>query len=183
MDKSFNPDAAAKPLPTTKPQIFAFDQLITEKSSESDRSKEEDDEEEEIFEYRLNADPIRFFRTHYPTENNVKTPNYPLLAGPEVRTCDHRYYTKQKHDESKRLGVVIPVPFYSNDGSLKGMISAVILSTSVEKFFLILTTRYLAAGMALPLIRQARRLQQAFLLSLITRAHETAFTSNHYPLT
>lgn len=89
-------------------------------------------EETEIYEYRLLKKQLAWFKQHYPTIDNIDGLNIPIIAGPEVITCDNSRFSKVTNLDSDRSGIVFSVPFYGMNGTLKGSISAIILSNALK---------------------------------------------------
>lgn len=117
-----DPDAAHEP-------IVTFDHLILNRSADSDSDEDHEELEEiEIHEYRLMRKQINWFKQHYPRQDKITALEYPALSGPEVITCDNRYYYASDPDDRNRKGMVFSVPFYGPDGELRGCVSAVILT-------------------------------------------------------
>jgi signal transduction histidine kinase/DNA-binding response OmpR family regulator len=85
-------------------------------------------EETEIYEYRLLREQLAWFKQHYPTMEKVDGINTPIIAGPEVITCDNSRFSRVTKLDADRSGLVFSVPFYDMDGTLKGSVSAIILS-------------------------------------------------------
>ena len=87
----------------------------------------------EIYEYQLMADQASWLKRKYPNTNSITGLEVPFISGPEVITCDNRRYNSTANDPD-RAGVVFSVPFYGTDGKIKGMISAIILSSALKQF-------------------------------------------------
>ncbi len=122
-------DPEKKDLITGKQQepILMFDNKISDKETTSEKYFEE-----EIHEYRLIHEQVIYFKQHYPDTENINHQNPPMISGREVITCDNTEYNKTKNDDD-RLGIVFSLPFYGEDGKLKGVISAIIRSNSIKK--------------------------------------------------
>jgi diguanylate cyclase (GGDEF)-like protein/PAS domain S-box-containing protein len=125
---------------TGKPEepILMFDELITDRSGGfrgSDYADEKEEgrrEEVEIFEYRLLREQMARLKKNYPTAQSVKGLNVPMISGREVITCDNTEYNKSLLD-ADRMGLIFSVPFYGNDGRLKGTISAIIRTKALQR--------------------------------------------------
>ncbi|MFO0829342.1 MAG: ATP-binding protein [Phycisphaerales bacterium] len=117
--------------------ITTFDELIVGREAEADAVRPDDDNEEleevEIFEYRLMKRQLAWMREHVPDESSIQGLEYPALCGPEVITCDNSRYSRLRPDDKDRSGLVYSVPFYAPSGELKGCISCVILTHSIEE--------------------------------------------------
>lgn len=128
------PDADASD-PRPREPITTFDELIVERHAdqgEDDKHHESELEEIEIFEYRLMAKQIACFKDKFPTQSSVHGLDYPIVCGPQVVTCDNTRYSPSKPDDQDRRGLVFSVPFYAPDGTLKGCVSAVILTAALQ---------------------------------------------------
>ena len=90
-------------------------------------------EEVEIYEYRQMRDQLAVLTQKVPTRP-AAVQDYAMLAGPEVITCDNSVYVAS-HDDADRKGFIFTVPFYGDDGYLRGGISA-ILRTGVLRSLL-----------------------------------------------
>ena len=115
--------------------ITTFDELIVGRHAEhTENHKSSDSEipEIEIFEYRLMKQQLAWLKSHYPREENVVGVKYPALSGPEVITCDNTRYKPSAPNDKDRSGLVYSVPFYGEDGVLKGCVSGVILTYAIS---------------------------------------------------
>ncbi len=90
-------------------------------------------DEVEIHEYRQIKRQLAWLRQHHPTEGTFKGFDYPAICSPEVVTSDNRYFSPSKPDDHARSGVVYSVPFYGDDGKLRGCVSGVILTRQFEE--------------------------------------------------
>ncbi len=89
--------------------------------------------EVEIYEYRLMKSQLAWLREHAQREESIRDLEYPMISGPEVITCDNTRVRPDAPDDRDRAGLVLSVPFYGSDGSLRGSISGVILTRALEK--------------------------------------------------
>ncbi len=89
-------------------------------------------EELEIYEYRLMRDQLAQLKMLAPVESAFGGLDYPAIGGPAVVTCDNRRFSPSDLDDSARKGIVISVPFYGSDGRLKGMVSGILLTSTVK---------------------------------------------------
>ena len=114
--------------------ILMFDELIVNGGKGSATGGEAKGEPEiESFEYRQYVEQFEWFRAHAATNSSFAELQVPMISGPEVITCDNRYFNQSKRD-ADRMGVSFAVPFYGEDGALKGSIVAVILSSTLRGF-------------------------------------------------
>jgi signal transduction histidine kinase/CheY-like chemotaxis protein len=137
----FDPDAI-DPY-TGKPQepITTFDELIVGRTADtrSDARGRSDApvanpqvEEIEIYEYRLMRRQIAILRERFPTESEIDQLSYPAIIGEEVITCDNRFYSPSHPNDDDRRGLVISIPFYGADGKMRGIVSAVVLTSAIR---------------------------------------------------
>ena len=119
---------------TNLPQtpITTFDEFILGKTIETTQEPEKNEPkipEIEIFEYRLMKRQIAWLKDHYPLESQIEKLNVPLISGPEVITCDNSRYSVEHPNDLDRTGLVLSVPYYDENGNLKGLVSGIILSS------------------------------------------------------
>lgn len=109
---------------TGKPKgpILMLDEAVASTSRTEDGHAEQPTEEFEYAELRRQLDLLK--RT-YPKADNVEGLKVPFISGTSVITCDHEEYKSTGNDED-RTGIILSVPFYGEDGNLKGTISAII---------------------------------------------------------
>ncbi len=129
---SFNPDAHPDESDAAREPWVTFDHLILGRSRDHHLAQDAEELEElgeiEVHEYRLIRRQLAWFKQHYPNQDRITGLQYPALSGPEVVTCDNRYYSANDPDDANRKGMVISVPFYGPNGELRGCVSAVILT-------------------------------------------------------
>jgi len=82
-------------------------------------------EEVEIFEYRALKEQMKFLQEHYPTIKSVDGLNLPFISSAGLPTCDNADFDKT-HKEADRDGIMLSVPFFGDDGKLKGSVTAVL---------------------------------------------------------
>ena len=123
--------------------IIMFDQLIVGRNADATvergeapaaKTVEEAEhaEEIEIYEYRLMRDQLTRLKRQAPLEAGVGGLEYPAIGGPQVVTCDNRDFSPAAPDDEARSGIVYSVPFYGTDGKFKGMVSAIVLSSTLK---------------------------------------------------
>ena len=130
-----DPDAIDPETKQAQTPITTFDELIVERNADQPKAEVEHEskvEEIEIFEYRLMKKQLAWFRERCPSESSIQGLNYPVLCGPEVITCDNTRYSPSRPNDKDRSGLVFSVPFFAPDGTLKGCISAVILTAALQ---------------------------------------------------
>ena len=76
-------------------------------------------------------DHAAWFKAHRPTLGSGGTLDVPFIAGPEVVTCDNTLFISSREDVD-RSGVIFSVPFYGIDGRIRGLVSAIILTRSIQ---------------------------------------------------
>ncbi len=151
-------------LMTGKPEepILMFDQLIVGRSLnpgnkavkvDADVAGLEPLEEVETYEYKLLQEQLAWLKQHYPTIESFEGISVPVIAGREVITCDNSRFSRTTKVDADRSGLVFSVPFYDQDGVLKGSISAIILSHAFrdlmpKKDFALVNTAYNYVGMS-----------------------------------
>jgi diguanylate cyclase (GGDEF)-like protein len=124
---------------TGKPQepIVMFDELIVDAAkrlpaSAQERLTESSREEVEIHEYRELARQIAWFRDHFPNRNSFAALDTPVLASASLITCDNTQFVHSGKD-ADRSGTIFSVPFYRQDGTLGGVVSAIILDRALAR--------------------------------------------------
>lgn len=143
----FDPDAIDPNTGRFQEPITTFDELIVGRNAETADSRLSDAspahihralkvEEIEIHEYRLMKEQLSILKARFPNEAEVPRLAYPAIAGREVITCDNTRYSPSKPNDKDRSGLVYSVPFYGLDGTLRGMVSAVILTSAVRDMLL-----------------------------------------------
>ena len=90
-----------------------------------------DHEEVESFEFSQLVDHAKWLKEHYPNISDIKKLEVPFISGPEVITCDNRIFATTGVD-GDRSGIMFSVPFYGNDGKISGLISAIVLTSSLR---------------------------------------------------
>jgi signal transduction histidine kinase len=130
---------------TGKPEepILMFDELIVNagaarprveplsSSAELELGKTIGPPEIETYEYRQLAEHAQWFKRHFPTSETIRGLNTPYISGPEVITCDNTTFIHSGKD-ADRSGVMFSVPFFGQDGRIRGMISAIVLTSALR---------------------------------------------------
>jgi len=129
---TLDPDGEHKDRPR-EPWI-TFDSLILGRTAgEPEQHKAHEEVEEiEIFEYRLMRQQLDRMLAAYPTIDTIDGLAYPMLAGPPVVTCDNTRFDPAHPDDADRTGIVLSVPIYGSDGTLRGCVSAVMLNHAIR---------------------------------------------------
>ncbi len=117
----FNPQAIDPVTLRSQEPIIMFDEKIASKET----GIGSDIKEEEGQEYSLLKEHVRYFSKNYPTYLNFAEMHLPFISGPAAITCDNSEYT-YSHNDADRSGLVFSVPFYGEDGLLKGTVSTII---------------------------------------------------------
>ncbi len=138
----FDPDRTDPATGKGEMPILEFDELVVnararhEAASKGEKLDEEElerpAEEIEIFEHRELMKQLAWLRINYPTAASIDGMKVPLVSSSEVITCDNTNFIHTGKD-SDRLGVIFSVPFYDEDGALKGAISAIVLTSVLGK--------------------------------------------------
>lgn len=139
-----NPDAIDPVTKQPEVPILMFDELIVGGGSPGatadaapadgqavDSSAGTKPEEVEIYEYHQLQEQMKWLRQNYGNVDKVKGLDLPLISGGEVITCDNTDYDKTLVD-ADRKGVLLSVPFYGPDGTLKGTVTAIIRTNNVK---------------------------------------------------
>ena len=128
---------------TLEAPILMFDDLIARsrqvpqslipKSQNSQGGKEDIPADQlEIYEYAQLEQQLAWFGWNYPDRLATDGLLLPMLSGAEVITCDISQF-QYSHADSDRKGLIFSVPFYGPEGTLKGSISAIILTDSLQR--------------------------------------------------
>jgi signal transduction histidine kinase/CheY-like chemotaxis protein len=125
---------------TGKPEepILMFDELITAfgKGDKARGAASEDEasaeEEVEIDEYAQLKDHTAWFQKNHPIASTIDGLNVPMISGAEVITCDNTEFNRSKND-ADRKGLMFSVPFFGEDGRLKGTITAIVRTNAFRK--------------------------------------------------
>ena len=122
--------------------IIEFDELVVNARARRNAASkgEELDEEElerpaeeiELYEHRELMKQLAWLKINYPTVASIDGMKVPLVSSSEVITCDNTNYIHTGED-ADRLGMIFSVPFYDEDGALKGAISAIVLTSVMGK--------------------------------------------------
>ena len=121
--------------------ILMFDELITAATRRGEKENSEKGpttvaeaesvDEVEIYEYRQLRNQMTWFQQHYPKIDTIDGLKVPFFNGPDVITCDNSVFDTTKAD-ADRAGVIFSVPFYGQDGLLKGTISAIMRTEALR---------------------------------------------------
>ena len=134
---SFDPEAIDPATGELQEPKITFDELIIGRTAASEEEGHSEDHEEieeiEIYEYRVMKRQIDLLRARYPRIDSFEGLDYPAISGPEVVTCDNRYYSPSDPDDASRSGLVYSVPYYDNEGDFAGIVSGVILTHAIRR--------------------------------------------------
>ena len=122
-----DPDAIDATTGKKQAPILMFDGQISSKVTGIGEGIEEDESQE----YAQLHNQMAYLKQHYPDIAHIERLNPPFISGTEVITCDNTEYAKTKND-ADRLGIIFSVPFYGDDGALRGTISAIIRSNVIK---------------------------------------------------
>jgi len=89
------------------------------------------EDEIETFEYHEMQQQLGFLKQRYPLLSGIEGLSLPMIASPELITCDNTAFIHTLAD-ADRSGVVFTVPFYGSDEGLRGAVSAIILSSALK---------------------------------------------------
>jgi diguanylate cyclase (GGDEF)-like protein len=120
-------DPAAIDPVTGKPEepILMMDEAIGGQTPDPTAQAEEGNE---FLEYLQLREHNAYLRDIYPSQDLIDGLKVPFISGPAVITCDDREYKVTGRDVD-RQGIILSVPFYGDDGALKGTISAIVRSS------------------------------------------------------
>ncbi len=96
--------------------------------------------EVEIHEYRQMKETATWLKQNYPTTSHIKDNEVLFISGGEVITCDNTRFIHTGSD-ADRSGVIFSTPFYGADGKIRGLISAIMLTSALRD---LLPTHHLA---------------------------------------
>jgi signal transduction histidine kinase len=119
--------------------ILMFDELIVDAGARAQQAGEAVEEELaeapelEIYEYRALAEQMRYLREHAPTNAGFAGLERPMLASPEIITCDNTVFIHSGRD-ADRMGIMLSVPFYDMEGKLKGAVSAIVRTGALAAY-------------------------------------------------
>lgn len=124
--------------------ILQFDQLIVNARARSDaagdakpRKLDENTlvrpaEEVETYEYHELAKQLAWLKANYPNSSNIDGLNVPIIGTKELITCDNTDFIHSGND-ADRSGFILSVPVFGQDGSLRGSVSAIMLTSALRK--------------------------------------------------
>jgi len=94
-------------------------------------------EESEVAEYAYFPEQIAAIRSAHPRFDFKSMDEVPAYVSPLMRTCDNDQYPSIKDGNVKEThGLLYSVPFYSEGGDLRGVISAIIRANTLEALLL-----------------------------------------------
>lgn len=139
----FDPDGEVPVTGNLNVPLVEFDQLIEGKTAHSYPSwtssvangqfhDTRHVREIEVYEYRLMRRQILALRARYGDESSITRVSYPAIGGEEIITCDNSRFSPIKPNDRDRMGSVYSVPYYGGDGSLRGIVSAVMLTSAIR---------------------------------------------------
>lgn len=123
----FDPDATDAVTGKKQIPILMFDDKIAFEETATGKNHDED----ESHEYAILQEQMAYLKQHYPNISPTERLNPPFISGAEVVTCDNSEYAKTLNDDDRK-GVIFSVPFYGENGALKGTISAIIRSNVLK---------------------------------------------------
>lgn len=135
--RDFDPDAVEPGRPTLP--IVTFDERIVGRTADDAAGPSDTPSgsaggipEIEIHEFRVMRDQIaRLIAAGFGRSDGLAL-DYPALISREVITCDNTHYSPTNPNDRDRMGVVYSLPFYGDDGELKGIVSAVMLGSAIS---------------------------------------------------
>jgi methyl-accepting chemotaxis protein len=115
--------------------FFMFDTLVFgQPDAEADEAPDPDfPEESESAEYAYFPMQIDTIKSAHPRFDFKTMEDIPAFISPMMRTCDNtQYLSKISGHEQETFGLLYSVPFYTQSGDLKGVISAIIRANAFE---------------------------------------------------
>ena len=124
----FDPDRVDPITGELEMPIVTFDELIVGQNHRPSQSNIASIPEIEIYEYRAMKEQLSWFMKNSPTDKNIKKLDYPAIISRELITCDNNFLDLDNLNDKDRSGLIVSVPFFDQQGNLKGMVSGVFLS-------------------------------------------------------
>lgn len=139
----FDPDRFDAVTGKLEEPIPQFDQLIVNARARSDaaaaKSAKLDEnaltrpaEEVETYEYQELAKQLAWLKANYPNSSAIDGLNVPIIGTKELITCDNTDFIHTGND-ADRSGFILSVPVFGQDGSLRGSVSAIMLTSALRK--------------------------------------------------
>ncbi|MDX8527941.1 EAL domain-containing protein [Mesorhizobium sp. MSK_1335] len=140
----FDPDRYDPVTGKLEEPILQFDQLIVNARGRTDVDASKklaklDDhsltrpaEEIESYEYHELAKQLAWLKANYPNSSNIDGLNVPIIGSKELITCDNTGFIHSGND-ADRSGFILSVPVFAADGSLRGSVSAIMLTSALRK--------------------------------------------------
>lgn len=140
----FDPDRFDPVTGKLEEPILQFDQLIVNARARTDASSAKKlatldnqsltrpPEEVETYEYHELARQLAWLKANYPTSSNIEGLNVPIIGTKELITCDNTDFIHSGND-ADRSGFILSVPVFAADGSLRGSVSAIMLTSALRK--------------------------------------------------
>ncbi|MGX8008476.1 putative bifunctional diguanylate cyclase/phosphodiesterase [Mesorhizobium sp. ORM8.1] len=141
---NFDPDRFDPVKGKLEEPILQFDQLIVNAKARTeatgakklasldDQSLTRPPEEIETYEYHELAKQLAWLKANYPTSSNIDGLNVPIIGTKELITCDNTDFI-HSGDNADRSGFILSVPVFATDGSLRGSVSAIMLTSALRK--------------------------------------------------
>ncbi len=115
--------------------FFMFDTLVfgDEAEDAGDAPPADFPEEAEDAEYAYFPEQMAQIRAAHPRFRFTTIDEIPAYVSPMMRTCDNTQYQSLAHDDvNDTFGMLYSVPFYSEAGELRGVISAILRANVLE---------------------------------------------------
>ncbi|MCB1954818.1 MAG: methyl-accepting chemotaxis protein [Rhodocyclaceae bacterium] len=115
--------------------FFMFDTLVFgDAAAEADEAKPADfPEEAEDAEYAYFPQQIARIRSQHPRFSFKAIDEIPAYVSPMMRTCDNtQYQSSARDDVHDTFGMLYSVPFYTEAGELRGVVSAILRANVLE---------------------------------------------------
>ncbi|MGO4566361.1 putative bifunctional diguanylate cyclase/phosphodiesterase [Rhizobium sp. 2YAF20] len=140
----FDPDRFDPVTGKLEEPILQFDQLIVNARARTDATGyakpgklvgnelTRPTEEVETYEYHELAKQLAWLKANYPNSSAIDGLNVPIIGTKELITCDNTDFIHSRND-ADRSGFILSVPVYATDGSLRGSVSAIMLTSALRK--------------------------------------------------
>jgi diguanylate cyclase (GGDEF)-like protein len=140
----FDPDRFDVVTGKLEEPILQFDQLIVNAKARSDAAGSPKQaklngsalarpaEEVETYEYHELAKQLAWLKANYPDSSDIDGLNVPIIGTKELITCDNTDFIHSGND-ADRSGFILSVPVFAADGSLRGSVSAIMLTSALRK--------------------------------------------------
>ncbi len=131
---NFNPNQIDPKTNKLMEPAITYDHFIIGKTADIEKSENSNVPEIEDYEYQLMFEQLAHLKKNYSKQLDTEFNSIPLISGREVITCDNSRFSASKPNDRDRSGLLFSVPYYSESGDLKGMVTAVVLTANLLKY-------------------------------------------------